>query len=63
MISRLSGNLVSKHPPLLVIDVNGVGYEDSAADYQNLIGTNSHYYQQGHNGCQPDCFLVIFSHK
>ena len=30
MISRLSGNLVSKHPPLLVIDVNGVGYEVEA---------------------------------
>ena len=30
MISRLSGTLVSKHPPLLVIDVNGVGYEVEA---------------------------------
>ena len=30
MISRLSGTLVSKHPPWLVIDVNGVGYEVEA---------------------------------
>ena len=27
MISRLSGRLVEKHPPQIVIDVNGVGYE------------------------------------
>lgn len=27
MISRLSGKLVSKHPPQILIDVNGVGYE------------------------------------
>ena len=27
MIARLSGTLVSKQPPTLVIDVNGVGYE------------------------------------
>lgn len=30
MISRLSGILFSKQPPLLVIDVNGVGYEVEA---------------------------------
>jgi Holliday junction DNA helicase RuvA len=30
MISRLSGTLISKQPPLLVIDVNGVGYEVEA---------------------------------
>ena len=30
MISRLAGTLISKHPPLLVIDVNGVGYEVEA---------------------------------
>lgn len=30
MISRLSGILISKQPPLLVIDVNGVGYEVEA---------------------------------
>lgn len=30
MISRLSGTLVTKHPPFLVIDVNGVGYEVEA---------------------------------
>ena len=27
MIGRLAGVLVSKHPPFLLIDVNGVGYE------------------------------------
>lgn len=27
MIGRLSGQLVAKHPPQIVIDVNGVGYE------------------------------------
>ena len=30
MIARLSGTLVSKNPPLLVIDVSGVGYEVEA---------------------------------
>ena len=30
MIARLSGTLVSKQPPSLVIDVNGVGYEVEA---------------------------------
>jgi len=27
MIGRLSGKLVEKHPPSLLVDVNGVGYE------------------------------------
>lgn len=27
MIGRLSGKLIEKHPPQIVIDVNGVGYE------------------------------------
>ena len=27
MISRLQGILIEKQPPLLVIDVHGVGYE------------------------------------
>ncbi len=27
MISRLTGKLIEKHPPQIVIDVNGVGYE------------------------------------
>ena len=30
MIARLSGTLLDKSPPLLVIDVNGVGYEVEA---------------------------------
>ena len=30
MIARLSGTLVSKQPPSMVIDVNGVGYEVEA---------------------------------
>ena len=30
MIARLSGILLDKTPPLLVIDVNGVGYEVEA---------------------------------
>jgi len=30
MIARLAGTLVSKHPPLMVIDVAGVGYEVEA---------------------------------
>jgi len=30
MIARLSGTLLDKNPPLLVIDVNGVGYEVEA---------------------------------
>ena len=27
MIGRLAGQLIQKQPPLLLIDVNGVGYE------------------------------------
>ena len=27
MISRLTGKLIEKNPPQIVIDVNGVGYE------------------------------------
>lgn len=27
MIARIAGRLVSKHPPQIVVDVNGVGYE------------------------------------
>jgi Holliday junction DNA helicase RuvA len=30
MIARLAGTLIAKHPPLLVIDVAGVGYEVEA---------------------------------
>ena len=30
MISRLAGILIHKQPPLMVIDVNGVGYEVEA---------------------------------
>lgn len=30
MIGRLSGNIIQKQPPLVVIDVNGVGYEVEA---------------------------------
>ena len=27
MISQLTGSIIDKQPPLIVIDVNGVGYE------------------------------------
>lgn len=27
MIGRISGRIVEKHPPLILVDVNGVGYE------------------------------------
>ena len=30
MIGRLRGELVQKHPPYLLVDVNGVGYEIEA---------------------------------
>jgi Holliday junction DNA helicase RuvA len=41
MISRLSGTLVEKDPPLLVVDVGGVGYEVEAplSVFTELPGT------------------------
>jgi holliday junction DNA helicase RuvA len=50
MIGRLAGVLVSKHPPFLLIDVNGVGYEVEAP--------MSVFYELPENG-QP---LVLLTH-
>ena len=54
MIGRLSGILVSKHPPFLLIDVNGVGYEVEAP--------LSVFYELPDNG-QPVVLLTHLSIK
>ena len=54
MIGRLAGVLVSKHPPFLLIDVNGVGYEVEAP--------MSVFYELPDNG-QPVVLLTHLSIK
>ncbi|MFC2707752.1 MAG: OB-fold domain-containing protein, partial [Neisseria sp.] len=48
MISRLTGKLIEKNPPQVVIDVNGVGYEAdvSMQTFYNLppVGETVHLY-------------------
>ena len=50
MISRLTGKLIEKNPPQVVIDVNGVGYEAdvSMQTFSNLpsVGETVHLYTQ-----------------
>ena len=50
MISRLTGKLIEKNPPQVVIDVNGVGYEAdvSMQTFYNLpsVGETVHLYTQ-----------------
>ena len=50
MISRLTGKLIEKNPPQVVIDVNGVGYEAdvSMQTFYNLppVGEAVHLYTQ-----------------
>jgi Holliday junction DNA helicase RuvA len=55
MIARLSGTLLDKNPPYLVIDVNGVGYEveapsgvfsDLPANGQQITIVIHHHYSQ-----------------
>lgn len=50
MISRLTGKLIEKNPPQVVIDVNGVGYEAdvSMQTFYNLppVGETVHLYIQ-----------------
>jgi len=54
MIGRLSGILVAKHPPFLLIDVNGIGYEVEAP--------MSVFYELPENG-QPVVLLTHLSIK
>ncbi len=50
MISRLTGKLIEKNPPQIVIDVNGVGYEAdvSMQTFYNLpaLGETVQLYTQ-----------------
>src|SRR3546814_13123672 len=38
MIGRISGRLVLKQPPLLLVDVGGVGYEVAARSEERRVG-------------------------
>ena len=47
MIGRINGFLLEKHPPWIVVDVHGVGYELEAS-YEYPSGTSSRRRERIH---------------
>ncbi|MEW6764160.1 MAG: Holliday junction branch migration protein RuvA [Pseudomonadota bacterium] len=60
MIGRLKGTLVSKHPPWLLVDVNGVGYEVEApmSSIYDLPATGKDVTLLIHTVVREDAFLL-----
>ncbi len=60
MISRLRGLLIEKQPPLLVIEVQGVGYEVSApmSTFYNLPEINSEVILLTHLNVREDAHVL-----
>jgi holliday junction DNA helicase RuvA len=61
MIGRLTGKLVSKQPPLLVIDVGGVGYECEApmSTFYKLPGVGEPVSLHTHLTVREDAHLLF----
>ena len=60
MISRLRGLLIEKQPPLLIIEVQGVGYEVSApmSTFYNLPEINSEVILLTHFSVREDAHVL-----
>lgn len=60
MIGRLTGRLVAKQPPLLVLDVNGVGYECEApmSTFYKLPAVGETITLQTHLTVREDAHLL-----
>ncbi len=65
MISRLTGTLVEKQPPLLLIDVNGVGYEIAASmnTFYHLPDTGSSVTLHTHLTIREDAHTLYGFHN
>lgn len=61
MIGRLTGKLVSKQPPLLLLDVNGVGYELEApmSTFYKLPAAGEQVTVQTHLTVREDAHLLF----
>jgi holliday junction DNA helicase RuvA len=61
MIGRLTGRLVFKQPPLLLLDVNGVGYECEApmSTFYKLPATGEQVTLQTHLTVREDAHLLF----
>jgi Holliday junction DNA helicase RuvA len=60
MIGRLKGQLISKQPPWLLVDVNGVGYEVEAplSTFFDLPATGQEVVLLIHTVVREDAFLL-----
>src|SRR3546814_18382107 len=61
MIGRISGRLVLKQPPLLLVDVGGVGYEVEApmSTFYKLPATGETVTLQTHLTVREDAHLLF----
>lgn len=61
MIGRITGTLVEKHPPQIVVDVNGVGYEIdvSMATFYNLPALGEKVSLYTHLAIREDAHLLF----
>jgi Holliday junction DNA helicase RuvA len=61
MIGRITGMLIEKHPPQVVVEVNGVGYEldVSMSTYFNLPATGERVSLYTHLAIREDAHLLF----